>query len=93
VIVYLYLWFAASFVAVVAGCIAAHSNHKLATAPYVMDLETAEHRRWQTMHPAHHRAPGIGSNEFYVPRHRACGDTTLEFDRIVASLNWVEAAA
>jgi len=90
---WLTLWFGASAFAIVAGCIGAHSNHKLATAPYVMDLEAAEHRRWQTMHPAHHRAPGHGTNEFYVPRHRSCGDTTLEFDRIVASLNWVEAAA
>jgi len=87
VIIYVYLWFGASAVAVVAGCIGAHSNHKLATAPYVMDLEAAEHRRWQTMHPAHHRAPGYGTNELYVPRHG------FVFDEIVASLNWVEAAA
>ncbi len=91
-IIYLYLWFGASVFAVVAGCIGARSNQRLAAEPYRMDLEAAEHRRWQTMHPAHHRAPGFGTNAFYVPRHRSCGGTTQEFDRIVASLNWVEAA-
>lgn len=89
---WLILWFGGSFVALVAGCIGAHSNHRIATQPYRMDIDLAQHRRWQTVHPAHHRAPGYGTNEFYVPRHRSCGDTTLEFAAIVASLNWQEAA-
>lgn len=91
-IIYVYLWFGASVFAIVAGCIAAHSNHRIATQPYVMDIDLAQHRAWQTMHPVHHRAPGLGRNAFYAPRHGTCGATTQEFDRIVASLNWVEAA-
>lgn len=91
VIIYLYLWIAASAIAIIAGCIAARSNHRIATAPYRMDLDAAQHRQWQTRFPARHhfddKTIAAGSAD-YQPRHASGGDITREFDRIVESFNW-----